>query len=104
MRFKIAYCLYLIVCIFYSVIPLFGAITIRHVFTVLILVLCFFEKGIKLDRFLKWYLTFLLFYVLSAALTGYLSEVTNKLLGTYLASIVLYMATKVMVKKYIIVQ
>lgn len=100
MRFKIAYCLYLIVCIFYSVIPLFGAITIRHVFTVLILVLCFFEKGIKLDRFLKWYLTFLLFYVLSAALTGYLSEVTNKLLGTYLASIVLYMATKVMVKKY----
>lgn len=100
MRFKIAYCIYLVVSLFYGVVPIFGPITIRHIFTILMLFLCFFEGGLRLDKFLKWYLVFLFFYVLVEVVSGYSSYIFNKLLGTYLASITLYMATKIMVEKY----
>lgn len=100
MRFKILYCIYLIISIFYSAVPLVGPLSIRHVFTLLMLFVCFTEGGLKLDKFLKWYLVFLFFYVLVEVVTGYAVFVISKLLGTYLASIVLYMATKIMIKKY----
>ena len=100
MRFKILYCIYLIISIFYAVVPLVGPITIRHIFTLLMLFVCFTEGGLKFDKFLTWYLVFLFFYVLVEVMTGYAVFVIAKLLGTYLASIVLYMATKIMIQKY----
>lgn len=100
MRFKIAYCIYLVISLFYGIVPLIGPITIRHIFTIFMLIVCFFEGGLKLDKFLKWYLVFLFFYVLVEVASGYSSFMFNKLLGTYLASITLYIATKIMVEKY----
>lgn len=100
MKFKIAYFIYLVISLFYGVVPIYGAITLRHIFTVLMLVVCFYEGGLKLDKFLKWYLVFMFFYVMIEIDTGYTSTVVNRVLGTYLASIALYLATKIMVKKY----
>lgn len=100
MRFKILFCLYLVISLFYGVVPVFGAITVRHLFTLLMLIVCFREGEVKLDKFLKWYMVFLFFYVLIEVVSGYSSIVFNKLIGTYLASITLYMATKIMIKKY----
>lgn len=100
MRFKILYCIYLVICLFYGIVPVFGAITLRHLFTLLMLIICFREGGLKLDKFLKWYMVFLFFYVLIEVVMGYSSFVFNKLLGTYLASITIYMATKIMMTKY----
>lgn len=100
MRFKILFCIYLVISLFYGVVPVFGVITVRHLFTLLMLIVCFREGEVKLDKFLKWYMVFLFFYVLIEVVSGYSSIVFNKLIGTYLASITMYFATKTMVKKY----
>lgn len=100
MRFKILFCIYLVISLFYGVVPIFGTITLRHLFTLLMLIMCLWEKGLKLDKFLKWYMVFLFFYILIEVVSGYSSHIFNKLLGTYLASITLYMATKIMITKY----
>lgn len=100
MWFKISYCIYLIISLFYATVPLVGPLSIRHVFTLFMLFACFTEGGLKLDKFLKWYLVFLFFYTLVEVATGFALFVITKLLGTYLASIALYMATKIMIKKY----
>lgn len=100
MKFKIFYCLYFIICLFYSPIMVFGPISIRHIFVILMLVLCFAEGGVKFDKFLKWYSVFLLFCLLSAVLSGFGSTFFSKFFGTYLASIVLYLSTKIIIEKY----
>lgn len=100
MLFKILYSIYLIVSLFYGTVPIMGSISVRHILTIIMLGACYLEGGLKLDRFLKWYMGFLLFYVVVEAGSGYSSYVFGKILGTYLASIVLYMATKVVIEKY----
>jgi len=100
MIFKLVYCIYLVICLFFGVVPIFGAITLRHAFTILMVLFCFYEGGVKLDKFLKWYMVFLFFYVLVEVASGFSSIIFSKLLGTYLASFTLYMATKTMIKKY----
>ena len=100
MRFKITYCIYLIISLFYEVIPLMGPITLRHILTIVMLFMCYIEHGLKLDKFLKWYLVFLGFHAFVEVYTGFSAYIVNKILGTYLASIALYLATKIMVKKY----
>lgn len=100
MKFKISYCLFFIICLLYSPIMMFGPISIRHIFILFMLVLCYVEGGLKFDRFLKWYFVFLLFCLFSSVLTGFALTFFNKLFGTYLASIVLYLSTRIIIRKY----
>lgn len=100
MIFKILYSIFLIVSLFYRTVPLFGPVSIRHFLTVLMLCLCYFEGGLKLDRFLKWYFGFLFFYAFIEIVTGFSSIFFPRLFGTFLASISLYLATKIMIEKY----
>ena len=100
MWFRIIYCIYFIVCLFYSPIMVFGPVSVRHLFTVLMLALCIREGGLKYDRFLKWYVVFLFFCFLSALLSGFVEVFVTKFLGTYLSALVLYLSTKTMVSKY----
>ena len=100
MAFKIIYYIFLIVSLFYPTIMAFGPLSIRHILSIIVLALCVSEGGLKIDRFLKWYLGFLFFYTFIEVATGYSSIVFPKLLGTYLASISLYLATKIMIEKY----
>jgi len=99
MRFKIFYCIYFIVCLFYANLMVFGLLSVRHFLAVVMLVICISE-GAKVDKFLKWYFVFLLFCLISALSTGFVGHFLSKLLGTYLVAIVLYMATKIMILKY----
>jgi hypothetical protein len=64
------------------------------------LVWCFFDGCLKIDRFLKWYFVFLFFQFIAAIATGFLPQFFSKLMGTYLAAIVLYLATKNVILKY----
>lgn len=100
MKFKILYSIFLVVSLFYSTVPILGPISIRHFLTITMLGMCYFEGGLKLDRFLKWYMLFLLFYTVVEAGSGYSSYVFGKLLGTYLASIALYISSKIIIEKY----
>ena len=100
MVFKIVYYIFLIVSLFYPTNMAFGPLSIRHILSIIVLALCVSEDGLKIDKFLKWYLGFLFFYTAIEVATGYSSIVFPKLLGTYLASISLYLATKIMIEKY----
>ena len=100
MLFKILYSLYLIISLLYGKVLLFGPLSIRHIFTLLMLVMCFREGGLKFDRFLKWYMVFMLFFIVVEAGSGFSAHVFGKVFGTYLASIVLYLSTKVLIEKY----
>ena len=100
MKFKILYSIFLVVSLFYSTVPILGPISIRHIMTIIMLGVCYLEGGLKLDRFLRWYMLFMLFYIVVEAGSGYSSYIFGKILGTYLASIVLYISTKVIIEKY----
>lgn len=100
MMFKIVYCIYLVISLFYGTTPIWEEISIRHFLTIIMLGMCYVESGLKLDRFLKWYMLFMLFYTVVEVGSGYSSHVFGKILGTYLASITLYLATKVIIEKY----
>jgi len=100
MAFKLFYFIFLIVSLFYPTNMAFGPLSIRHILSIIVLALCVYEDGLKIDKFLKWYFGFLFFYTFIEVATGYSSIVFPKLLGTYLASISLYLATKIMIEKH----
>lgn len=100
MKFKVLYCLYVVVCILYPSIYIIGGISIRHIFSIVMIVLCFAEGEVKLDKFLKWYLLFLFFYAVSCFVTGYVQVLFARLFGTYFACITMYLSTKTMITKY----
>lgn len=100
MRFKIIYLLYVIICLLYPLLFIFGPISLRHIVTVIILGLCIYEKGLVFDKFLKYFSVFLFFSAIGALATGYEGQFMNRFFGTYLAAVTMYMATKIMIMKY----
>ena len=100
MKFKIAYVIFLIVCLLYPKLLVLGPISLRHILTVVMLVWCVFEKGFKFDKFLKWFCVFLFFSALGAMATGYASAFFGRFFGTYLAAIAMYLSTKVVIKNH----
>lgn len=100
MIFSIVYVVYLIVCLLFGTVPFFGPITLRHMLTLVLFVWSIAEGGFKLDKFLRWYCVFLAFSAIGALLTGCMLPFANRLLGTYFSSIVLYISTKIVIKKY----
>lgn len=100
MLFRLVYFVFLVVSLLYPTTLILGPISIRHLLSIVVLGLCVYERGLHLDRFLKWYFGFLFFYTFIEVATGYSSYIFPKLLGTYLACISLYLATKIMIEKY----
>lgn len=100
MKFKIAFSIYLIICLLYPVVPLLGPISIRHAFTLVMLVWCIYEKGVVFDKFQKWFAVFLFFSFLGSSITGYFSYFAGSLIGTYLAAFVMYWSAKIIINKY----
>ena len=100
MLFKIIYVIYLIVSLFFASFEITSSISLRHIMTVVMFLLCIYERGVKFDKFLKWYILFLVFYGLSCILTGFEMVFFRNLIGTFFAAIVIYMATTIMIRKY----
>lgn len=100
--FPLFYCLFLLICIFYPSVSFGGGLQVRHYMIVLMFVLLLIlQKGrLQVDWFMLLYGLFMFFYFVSGVLTGYIEEHLNKLLGTYLSALVMYMATKVMILQY----
>lgn len=98
--FSSIYCIFLFLCLLYPSVPLVGAISIRHVVSIIMLFFCLKNGRRNIDWFVLCYSLFLLFYIISGFATGYLEETINTLLGTYLAAIILYISTKIMVVRY----
>lgn len=100
MKFKIYYCIFLIICLFYPFLYVYEAISIRHIAAVVMIVWLIMIGEFKIDKFVKIFCIFLFFYGLSSIVTGFGSEYINKLFGTYLSCIAFYMSTKTMIIKY----
>lgn len=100
MWFKISYVIYLIVCLLFGNIELFPSLSIRHILTFYMLVCCIVQGGIKINRFIRAYLIFLLFYGISSIFTGYGLVFLRNLIGTFFAAIVIYWSTKILFQKY----
>ena len=98
--FKIAYVIYIVICLLYSQNIVFASVSVRHIMTIIMFLLCIRSQGFRLDVFLKCFLIYLFFYALSNIVTGHLPELLMKLAGTYLAAIVIYMSTKIIVQQY----
>lgn len=81
-------------------IPVFGGINLLQITIILMLLVCYYiEKKILFDKWLKWYLCFVVFYFISAVFTGYESGffrfLSSQLVGCY----TLYYCTYVLLKQ-----
>lgn len=81
-------------------IPVFGGINLLQITIILMLLVCYsIEKKILFDKWLKWYLCFVVFYFISAVFTGYESGffrfLSSQLVGCY----TLYYCTYVLLKQ-----
>lgn len=96
--FKGLYVAFVIAIVFYGQMRLMFGLTPRHIAILLMLIVCYRKDGAFLaGRYMKAYLVFFLSFVLSATLTGYLSQV---LVVNYLSCYVGFWATKILAKRY----
>lgn len=99
MYYRILYLVYIIICVLYPFKLVAGPVTYRHILSLLMIGVCVF-KGFKSEKYLHLYFVFLLCFGLSSLLTGYIGEFANKLLGTYIPLVAVYIATYMLIRKY----
>lgn len=96
--FKGLYVAFVIAVVFYGQVRMMFGLTPRHIAIVVMFIACA-RQGISfpLGRIMKAYLLFVFTFVVSATLTGYLSQL---LITYYIAACTGYWATKILVIKY----
>lgn len=96
--FKSLYVAFVICVIFYGQLRVAFGLTPRHIAIVVMLIACM-SQGVPfpMGRIMKTYFVFIIAYLFSATITGYLGEV---LITYYIASVVGFWATKILVDKY----
>jgi len=97
-NFKSLYIVFVIAVLFYGPVRLLYGLTPRHVAIVVMLIACM-RQGVPfpMGRIVKAYLVFILSYLISATITGYIGSV---LITYYVAACVGFWATKILVVKY----
>lgn len=86
----------------YNELPFIGAITYRHMLSLLLLGFLWYQdrEWLKLDKYFSIFLGFVAFWGLSSFVTGFGEAFLNKCLGTTLNAYVMYQSTKFLIKKY----
>ena len=96
--FKGLYVAFFIAIVFYGQVRLMFGLTPRHIAIVVMLIACMRQNvPFTMGRIMKAYLLFIFTYLVSAAITGYLG---NVLITYYIAALVGFWATKILVVKY----
>lgn len=97
--FKGLYVAFVIAVVFYGQVRLMFGLTPRHIAIVVMLIACMKQQGVPfpMGRIMKTYLVFILTFLISATVTGYLDKV---LITYYIAAFVGYWATKILIVKY----
>lgn len=96
--FKGLYVAFVIAVVFYGQVRMMFGLTPRHIAIVAMFIACARQSiSFPLGRIMKAYLLFIFTFVVSATLTGYLSEL---LITYYIAACAGYWATKILVIKY----
>lgn len=96
--FKGLYVVFFIAVVFYGQLRLIFELTPRHIAIVVMLIACV-KQGVPfpLGRIMKAYWVFIIAFLISATITGYLE---NVLITYYIAACVGFWATKILVTKY----
>ena len=96
--FKGLYVAFVIAVVFYGQVRMLFGLTPRHIAIVVMLIACMRQSiPFPMGRVMKTYLLFVLTFVVSATLTGYLDEL---LITYYIAACTGFWATKILVTKY----
>jgi len=97
--FKSLYVAFVIAVVFYGQLRLTFGLTPRHIAIVVMLIACIKQQGIPfpMGRIMKTYFVFILTYLVSATITGYIG---NVLIMYYVGACVGFWATKILVVKY----
>lgn len=97
--FKSLYVLFFIAVVFYGQVRLMFGLTPRHIAIIVMLMVCIKEDNglIPMGRIMKAYFVFILAFIGSALVTGFISQL---LITYYIAACVGYWATKILIKKY----
>ena len=96
--FKGLYVAFFIAVVFYGQLRLMFGLTPRHIAIVVMLIACM-KQGVPfpMGRIMKTYMVFILTYLVSATITGYIG---NVLIMYYVGACVGFWATKILVVKY----
>lgn len=97
--FKGLYAAFFIAVVFYGQLRMMFGLTPRHIAIVVMLIACMKQDGVPfpMGRIMKTYMVFILTYLVSATITGYIG---NVLITYYIASCVGFWATKILVEKH----
>jgi O-antigen ligase len=98
--FSIIYIAYLLVLLVYGNFHV-GIIPASTFVSTLVIVVCIsINNQLYADKYFKLYLFFVVCYLLSASVTGYIVEGTRRLLGFYFVCYCAYLSTFILVKKF----
>lgn len=97
--FKGLYAAFVIAVVFYGQLRLMFGLTPRHIAIFVMLIACMKQQGVSfpMGRIMKTYFVFILTFLISATITGYIGDV---LITYYIGACVGFWATKILVVKY----
>lgn len=97
--FKSLYVAFVVAVVFYGQLRLMFGLTPRHIAIVVMLIACIKQQSVPfpMGRIMKTFFVFILTYLISATITGYIGKV---LITYYIGACVGFWATKILVVKY----
>lgn len=98
--FIFIYILFIFCQLVYGSWHIIGPITPRHIMSVVVLLLCVREQGLKFDKYFVLYGLFIGCFLLAGALSDNMIDAINWSLAFYFVSYVAYESTKIVVCKY----
>lgn len=100
-RYCLIYILFLIGALTYGSWFIAGPITVRHIVTLLMFIVCIYEKrGLYIDSYMKYFLFFVSCFMISSIATDYTAEGLRRFLGYYFVSYVGVFSTYLLISKY----
>lgn len=97
--FKWLYTIFIADIFLIGQIPIIGGINLLQITIILMLLICYsIEKGFLVDKWLRWYVCFVIFYFISAVFTGYESGFFRLLSSQLVGCYALYYSTYVLLK------
>lgn len=99
MLFRILYIIF-----FYSILVLgstyIGPVTPRQIMAIVMFAVCLKEKEIKIDKYFRVYMFFIMSYLIAGVFTGFFLESIKNVIAFYFVSYVAYESTKILIGKY----
>lgn len=98
MRYKLLYCCFVVAILLYGSFYM-GPFTPRQLLSIIMLVVCAKNHCLIFDKVVKAYLVFVVLFIISSAMDGYLGDAISFSIGNYLICYAAYCATSLLYSK-----